>query len=997
MMRTIFKVFLVTCITGIASLSAQNSAQAQDFVDFGNGSASRYNRRMEKDIPICTINEFGFNINIGLHYSSQGFQPAKRESEVGHNWFLNTGGAITRTVNGVEDELRDDRNLTDGDDNPINLDGYYTGIKKHHPTKTQIMDRSVLNVHDNYYHVGTFNDPYEVNPDEFQFNFGGGISGKFFIDLDGSAKVVPNGPYHLKVDLSGFAEQRSEKTIFDPRKPADSQIIITADNGYKYYFGGNYNNLQWNTEDSSFPLQKRPVITTWNLTRIVAPNGNTVVYEYHPFDIAYINTPDSRLQKVDESVGIFQNTEGLYPEIPNKFDTASICTYREATAIPRKYIKRSNLKSITIHNTINIQFQYSNLENVVGAHDGHKLDRIDVSGVGIPAKSAVLGYDLYNKRPFLKSIKINNEEPYVFEYELNNSLPDYDSFHRNQFGYYEKGAYSRYNHYGYGHRYNINYDSSIPYEDRQTNNDRICYFIEDNIHGAVFIPSGHISVANLAHIGLLKKITLPTKGSIVYHYQNRNGKKQPKVEPIQIDKIVYDDNKGNKSTIVYRTVSEKEKIGLTNLLDDRKSHNAIEKLLPNGSSVISIFDVEPSASMPHQEEFSIAATGEYSLSKIPVFGSKSSAKQTKLIATLQFDAEGKPVSKTRYFYTADNDPQHEDSYIPQIVTHKGWGKLYKLYDKPNFLSERRTYTYDEYTDKFFKNSHLHQYIATTFTAEDTIDVKLHSVARYTYDTTYHKIKEGITYTDHHQKQKTTYTYPYEYSTSNPVINKMVVDNILPQISKKSTIENKGTTYALGTSVSEFKIHNNMVVPSKSYQWSPAPNTESLTLAGTQLGVSTTGQVQTSDPEHLIITTYDQYSNQGVPYEVSTNRNTSGYTFYTPQDRKPFLVISNITHAALTAIPASGGAASNVIEALQQINTDQQQVDEVSYLIDYLTEHYPYARCAYTNYDVNTGLVKFTMDSRKQKTFFEYDDRHRLTITKDNEGNIINHTLYNTKK
>ncbi|WP_160114103.1 hypothetical protein [Aquimarina sp. AU119] len=1025
MMRTIFKVLLITCVTSIASVSAQNSAQVQDFVDLGSRPVSGYTGRVEKEIPICSINEFGFSINVGLHYSSTGFRPSMKESEVGHNWFLNAGGAITRTVHGVEDELRDDRQATDvlPNSNEFRLDGYYTGIKKHTPTEQQVIDRTMVNESDENYYVGPIDDAYEVTPDEFRFNFGG-VSGSFYIDLDGSVKVIPNGPYHLKVDISNFATQRAESGIFDARKPVDSQIVITLDNGYKYYFGGNHNYLQWYWNSVSVgaadgalnnvyrPLNERPIISTWNLAKIVAPNGYEVVYEYNPYDFEYryYDIGQDQPQKKDESIVVGQQRDG----IPNGF---RIPGYNHtACAIVQSgfrmdILKKSNIKAIKINNTIHVNFQYSNIVNPLTDRPGHILDKVLVSGIGIPSKEVDLDYVFYNQRPFLKSVTTNNEEPYVFEYQYTDDLPGYDTDLIDKNGYYHIGKYSKLNRFGYGYRYNEEYGlnttpSGGPLPGPESLN-KICYYCYD-VNNQV-VTCNHPGNQNLAYKGLLKNITLPTKGSIRFFYNTNDYKPWVSgAEPIRVSKVEFDDGNANISTKQYAendneasyafdlyhflSVDRKKDLVGVNIA---KEYKITEEKLSNGALLYSVYrDIRQNGISSGNGTFNQASIPITSIQyNPPAFnvGEGSGVVRGKLIAQFSFDSEGKPLSKTEYFYTVESDKENNvySNRIPAIATIEDWGSSYNIYLKPVFLKSKKTYSYDQNTVKRYGS-------ADVAIISDTTDVKLQGVEEYIYDSNYHKIKERISYNDH-QKQKTTYTYPYEYSTADPVINKMVTDNILPQISQKSTLENKGTSYALGTSVSEFKIHNNIVVPSKSYQWSPAPNAESLTLAGSQLGVGVTGQVQISDPDQTVITTYDQYSNQGVPYEISNNRNTSGYTFYTQQDRKPFLAISNITHAALTAIPASGGAASNVVEALQQINTDQQQIEEVSYLIDYLAEHYPFARCAYTNYDVNTGLVKFTMDSRKQKNFFEYDDRHRLTITKDNEGNIINHTLYNTKK
>jgi len=179
---------------------------------------------------------------MGAHHNSRTY--SNRVSELGSNWFLNVGGSITRRVNGVEDELRDDRapfQVTNDPNNgsqKANVDGFLEGIRKHKdkifnydltPDHLNIkspyplgiiLDRSSQNFvsapfsfvssspnSSKKYFVAYSDDPFELSVDEFSFNFMG-ISGKFYINSSGNATVVSES--NITVDITNLSPQRAE-------------------------------------------------------------------------------------------------------------------------------------------------------------------------------------------------------------------------------------------------------------------------------------------------------------------------------------------------------------------------------------------------------------------------------------------------------------------------------------------------------------------------------------------------------------------------------------------------------------------------------------------------------------------------------------------------------------------------------------------------------------------------------------------------------------------
>lgn len=102
------------CIFGITM--AQNSdehaiyptalpADTWNFIQYGNFDTNPYTGTVSVSIPIYTYEDPDFKFPISLHYGSNGMVPNRIPGIVGHDWNLNIGGVITRTVRGIPDDV----------------------------------------------------------------------------------------------------------------------------------------------------------------------------------------------------------------------------------------------------------------------------------------------------------------------------------------------------------------------------------------------------------------------------------------------------------------------------------------------------------------------------------------------------------------------------------------------------------------------------------------------------------------------------------------------------------------------------------------------------------------------------------------------------------------------------------------------------------------------------------------------------------------------------
>jgi YD repeat-containing protein len=523
-----------------------NSPQASDFIKYGNIQSTKQNGTINLSIPIASVGAGEFSESVSLGYNSSGFMPAKRGGIVGLNWYLNVGGAITRSVRGVPDEHKGNPSNGSGQ-----LNGLFYGITKYSSSMTE---SDVFNFASTTGTAGSFNSWrrhlqgasnnqfFESQPDLFSFNFHG-ISGTFFFNNQGGVEVIPNQQVNIEVDLTNFALQEDNtKSI-----PAPSEIIFKLDNGYTYYFGGNTENVEFTVPIDS-PLSPNSftyavpsaVINTWNLTKVVSPSGKEMIYVYDSDGIMKNSQGFIEDQFTQFPLGgnynelLEANFNGLFrPIVLNKY----VNQYRQftntyshffgsnlltigggaASLLPQyEILKQSYLKSITTDN-FQITFGYSVKNNQflndpvsVGNSENSgtrlynfkdkQLDVITVRDYGIPVstiKTFSLDYVYYGNRMFLNSIAEAGKPPHSFEYYRTNNLPSADTHGVDHWGFWT-GGYS---------------DTSelIPLiASNVITGDRVYTDPGNNDYRA---PNGFCDV------GLLSKVTYPTLGYSEFIYE----------------------------------------------------------------------------------------------------------------------------------------------------------------------------------------------------------------------------------------------------------------------------------------------------------------------------------------------------------------------------------------------------------------------------------------------------------------------------------------------
>lgn len=231
-------------------------------------------------IPLYSLRDGKLNVPVSLSYHASGFMPDVQPGWVGTGWALNAGGVITRSVKGLPDDLntlevaqRMNMYLDESDhvSNAANQGFFFI---------TSALDKSLWNNQPYISYIAGQN--MDGESDEYRFSFPGG-SGKFYLDMDGTWKVISDRPIQvifnkefLSVPFSPIRGTVLER--FDYSKTFSGFTVVDSD-GTRYIYGGDTNFIEYSID---FVNQDRTFwqADSWYLKEMIDPSGNKVTYEY---------------------------------------------------------------------------------------------------------------------------------------------------------------------------------------------------------------------------------------------------------------------------------------------------------------------------------------------------------------------------------------------------------------------------------------------------------------------------------------------------------------------------------------------------------------------------------------------------------------------------------------------------------------------------------------------------------------------------------------------
>lgn len=347
-------------------------------------------------IPIYEIKGKKINTPISLSYNASGNKVADKASWVGLGWSLNAGGVITRTVNGLPDEIPN---------------GYFA---KYVYWLENIKDQQ---------HEDNMDDPkcrwlydaasglYDLQPDEFHFNFDG-YSGKIMIDAQTQEAVI--------FPRQGLKIERI------PEGNYYWSWIITTDNGTRYIFSFD------DVETTTLTTSTLNYISTWNLSKIEDVSKNDEILFHYTTNSGEWSEPVGQITS-QTLKSIYPNTGCSNPSMSSS-DQEVVSTYTKTLEM----IEYDNVtvQFISANDRLDIE-SFSSLKRLNGIYVRNKqTDEI--------IKTFTLEHDYFNKdadsykekRLKLISVRESDKPSYKFSYNPNEDFPFYESTSIDYFGFY---------------------------------------------------------------------------------------------------------------------------------------------------------------------------------------------------------------------------------------------------------------------------------------------------------------------------------------------------------------------------------------------------------------------------------------------------------------------------------------------------------------------------------------------------------------------------------
>jgi hypothetical protein len=358
---------------------------------FGDVPVSLYTGVPDITVPIFTLTGRTLSLPISLRYHAGGIRVEEIASWVGLGWTLEAGGVITRTARGRVDEK---------------FNGYYfTGNvwydNANWPTFTN----------DNVFSQVVAGQ-IDGDPDQFFFSFAG-RSGQFVM-----------GP----VNTSGTIEYR---TIPSQKLRIVSTIVsnsisrwdITTEDGTKYAFDSTESH--WDYTTGSQTNDGELFVSSWYLTKIISPGGDTITLHYKPYQARH------RMGWYHEDFSAITGTcTPSYYDLTNEYQ------------INAQRLDSIKAAAYTVHFVQGTSLRLDALSPIGAAQQEPFLDKVTVTNAsGTLVRVFQLGHDYFpGNRLRLTSVAEQDAQgvslpPYTFTYDTQ-TLPDRTSKAQDHWGYY---------------------------------------------------------------------------------------------------------------------------------------------------------------------------------------------------------------------------------------------------------------------------------------------------------------------------------------------------------------------------------------------------------------------------------------------------------------------------------------------------------------------------------------------------------------------------------
>lgn len=491
---------------------------------YGFSEISKYTGIPNISIPIYEMDFDGLKIPLALSYHAGGIRVSQESSWAGLGWSLTANAAITRSINQVSDIGSRKRVSAN------RLGDYGYCFEKEVP---DIFDSPYQDYLQNY--EGLLQA--DTQPDIFVANLFGKTVKFILTQKESDTSPIPS-------------ERRIKTKIIDGSNVKISyndyykNFTIVDENGFRYFFDKkeystnvyNYNTDRFFYDEycdgcDDFSLARdMHIISGWYLRSVTSPHGKVLDFNYY-----LDGEEDKYFISISQPTHSQSRTDTVCAEGPLTVGTEK----HEAVNVPSQTVQENAyLKDITNSSNGNrIVFKLGDREDLInsdtwngssscrlpgyvylclndGVKNPKKLDEIQViNSQGKIVKKIKLNHSYFNsdkilderKEAYLRlkldGIDIDNMS-YSFNYNLPNQLPKKTSKDFDFFGFYNSAG-------------NESIYPSVSVQDK-------CYNGAPSDFDYTNTDSKRGSNSAFGNIGLLNKVTYPTKGSSEYFYESNS-------------------------------------------------------------------------------------------------------------------------------------------------------------------------------------------------------------------------------------------------------------------------------------------------------------------------------------------------------------------------------------------------------------------------------------------------------------------------------------------
>ncbi|MEK6153610.1 RHS repeat domain-containing protein [Flavobacteriaceae bacterium 3-367] len=458
------------------------SPEAAAYAQYGNTPVNLYSGIPEISIPLHTLQGRELSLPVSLTYDASGVKVEAMASWAGLNWNLNVGGRITRVVNGLPDDY-----FGGGSYSTINSTGVATQINQYLNNNTRFPDQTAAEAYFNF--LKDINLNYaDAEPDYYVLSLPG-INETIVMDItDNNKPKVLNNP-RIKVDKDTL-NQNGAGSLYPIQK-----WTITHEDGTVYHFDAKENTKVVGNDLTGSGAVTYEYTSSWLLTRIESSNKRD------DFVLSYTNSAywqqDQLASSSVTAVTQLLPQQTNYPTPNQTFNgtaqywisqqfLSSISNNTKTLAtvtLGNRYDVNSTLTASRLQQLTFTDFSGQAIRHVLFDND----DYFNLDGQ-LPSQR-----DRKDIRLKLNGLQIKGEDnttyqTYSFEYDRPDELPSRTSKDQDYYGYHN-GA-----------------NNTVLYPGYVTQDGK-------TLTGADRAPDG-----DKAKIGLLTKITYPTKGYTEFEY-----------------------------------------------------------------------------------------------------------------------------------------------------------------------------------------------------------------------------------------------------------------------------------------------------------------------------------------------------------------------------------------------------------------------------------------------------------------------------------------------